>query len=124
MTRDPETHVFSSGGKVAQFGFAVNNRKKNKSTGQWEDDPVFIEAKAFQGVGGRKLADVIGSLGAKGAQAYLEGHLVLESWEDSGTRKSKLKVVVDNVIFLSDSVNRVGAATRKSQDGLDENPPF
>jgi hypothetical protein len=50
--------------------------------------------------------------------------LVLESWEDSGTRKSKLKVVVDNVIFLSDSVNRVGAATRKSQDGLDENPPF
>src|SRR6266850_1654034 len=33
LTRDPEVRTFSNGGKVAAFGFAVNNRKKNASTG-------------------------------------------------------------------------------------------
>ena len=41
LTRDPEVRMFSNGGKVAKFGFAVNNRRKNQQTGQWEDEPVF-----------------------------------------------------------------------------------
>ena len=30
LTRDPEVRTFSTGGKVARFGFAVNNRRKNQ----------------------------------------------------------------------------------------------
>ena len=37
LTRDPEMRTFASGGKVANFGFAVNNRRKNQQSGQWED---------------------------------------------------------------------------------------
>ena len=38
LTRDPEVRTFgTTGGKVAAFGFAVNNKKKNAQTGQWED---------------------------------------------------------------------------------------
>ena len=37
LTRDPEIKTFGNGGKVANIGFAVNNRKKNKDSGQWED---------------------------------------------------------------------------------------
>ena len=37
LTRDPEMRMFANGGKVAKFGFAVNNRKKNASTGVWEN---------------------------------------------------------------------------------------
>jgi single-strand DNA-binding protein len=37
LTRDPESRTFAHGGKVASFGFAVNNRRKNAQTGQWED---------------------------------------------------------------------------------------
>ena len=33
LTRDPEVRTFANGGKVAKFGFAVNNRKKNQQTG-------------------------------------------------------------------------------------------
>ena len=40
LTRDPEVRMFANGGKVAHFGFAVNNRRKNTQTGQWEDEPV------------------------------------------------------------------------------------
>ncbi len=47
MVEDPKTVNFSNGGRVAKFGFAVNNRKKNQSTGQWEDDPVFIDVEAY-----------------------------------------------------------------------------
>ena len=36
LTRDPEVRTFNGGGKVAKFGFAVNNPKKNTQTGQWE----------------------------------------------------------------------------------------
>jgi single-strand DNA-binding protein len=27
LTRDPEVRTFSNGGKVAKFGFAVNNKR-------------------------------------------------------------------------------------------------
>lgn len=33
LTRDPEIRTFSNGGKVAKFGFAVNNRTKKAASG-------------------------------------------------------------------------------------------
>ena len=59
LTRDPEVRMFSNGGKVAAFGFAVNNRKKNQATGAWEEVPVYLDVKAFNRETGRKLADTI-----------------------------------------------------------------
>ena len=59
LTRDPEVRTFSNGGKVAKFGFAVNNRKKNQQTGQWEDDPVFLDVEAFNRGEFGKLADFL-----------------------------------------------------------------
>lgn len=103
LTRDPEVRTFSTGGKVAAFGFAVNNRKKNQQTGQWEDEPVFLDIEAFnrQG-GGRQLADLVEQYFKKGAQFFLEGHLKLDSWQDKndGSKRSKLKIVLDDFQFL------------------------
>src|SRR5438093_7718871 len=79
LTRDPEVRMFANGGKVAKFGFAVNNRKKNSQTGQWEDDPVFLEVDAFNRGETGKTADLVESL-HKGSQIFIEGHLVLEQW--------------------------------------------
>jgi hypothetical protein len=59
LTRDPEVRTFSNGGKVAHIGFAVNNRKKNTQTGEWEDDPVFLDCEAFNRGETGKLADNI-----------------------------------------------------------------
>src|SRR5262249_12461573 len=53
LTRDPEIVNFSTGGKVAKIGFAVNNRKKNQQTGQWEDVPVFLDVEAYNRDPGR-----------------------------------------------------------------------
>ena len=101
LTRDPEVRTFSSGGKVANFGFAVNNRRKNQSTGQWEDEPVFIDVAVFnKGEMGRQ-ADLAEQSLRKGHQVFLEGHLKLDQWQaQDGQKRSKLTVVVDNFQFL------------------------
>jgi single-strand DNA-binding protein len=101
LTRDPETRTFASGGKVANFGFAVNNRRKNTTTGQWEDEPVFVDMAVFnRGETGRK-ADLAEQYLRKGHQVYIEGHLKLDQWTtQDGQKRSKLSVVVDDFQFL------------------------
>ena len=102
LTRDPEIREFSNGGKVANIGFAVNNRRKNQQSGQWEEVPVWVELKAFNRESGRKLADLVEKSLRKGAQIYVEGHLVLEEWagKEDGKKQSRMVVYVDEIEFL------------------------
>ncbi|MBI2362618.1 MAG: single-stranded DNA-binding protein [Elusimicrobia bacterium] len=102
LTRDPEVKAFADGGKVAQLGFAVNNRRKNPQSGAWEDAPVWLDMKAFNRERGRKLADLAEQRLRKGHQVYVEGHLVYEEWKgkEDGRKRSKLVVVVDELQFL------------------------
>src|SRR5262245_6532111 len=116
LTRDPEMRSFANGGRVAAFGFAVNNRKKNAQTGEWEDDPVFIDCDAFNKGDFGKLADTIERYLRKGSQAYLEGHLKLDQWDDkaSGQKRSKLKLVVDAMQMLDTRQQDGGSPMRSS----------
>jgi single-strand DNA-binding protein len=102
LTRDPETKQFSNGGKVANIGFVVNNRRKNQQSGQWEEVPVWVDLKAFNRESGRKLADLAEKSLRKGHQVYVEGHLVLEEWtgKEDGKKQSKMMVYVDEIEFL------------------------
>lgn len=124
LTRDPETRTFANGGKVASFGFAVNNRKKNQQTGAWEDEPCFVDVKAFNrgdpGQPGRKLADLIEQYLHKGDLAYIEGHLVLEKWQDKNTNENrqKLAIVLDDVQFLQPK----GDGAQRSSGGMAQAP--
>lgn len=102
LTRDPECRTFSNGGKVAKFGFAVTNRKKNSQTGQWEDEPMFIDCEAFNRGETGTLANVIETYCRKGSQICIEGRLHLDQWDDktTGQKRSKHKVVVDQMQLL------------------------
>jgi len=71
LTRDPEVRAFSNGGKVAKFGFAVSNRKKNQQTGQWEDEPMFIDCEVFNRGDMGKKADLAEQYLRKGHLTYL-----------------------------------------------------
>jgi single-strand DNA-binding protein len=101
LTRDPESRSFNNGGKVVKFGFAVNNRRKNQQTGEWMEEPVFIDCEAFSGEYS-KTGDVIERFLHKGSQAFIEGHLKLDQWDDktTGAKRSALRLVVDNVQLL------------------------
>jgi single-strand DNA-binding protein len=131
LTRDPEVRSFSTGGKVARFGFAVNNRRKNATSGQWEDEPVFLDIEAFnRGDTGRQLADLVEQYLRKGNQAYIEGHLQLDQWTaQDGQKRSKLKIVLDNLQFLTprgeagEGSSRFQREAPPSQTRLGSSPP-
>lgn len=117
LTRDPEIKEFSNGGKVANIGFAVNNRRKNQQSGQWEEVPVWVDLKAFNRETGRKLADLIEKYLRKGSQAYVEGHLVLEEWnsKEGGEKRSKMVVYVDEIEFLGSRGDSEGGASEAAE---------
>src|SRR5437667_7770157 len=103
LTRDPEMRTFGNGGKVAAFGFAVGSRRKNPQTGQWEDgDTMFIDCEAFNRGETGHLADTVERFLRKGSQAYLEGRLRLDQWDDktTGQKRSKHKLTVDVMQML------------------------
>lgn len=102
LTRDPEVKMFASGGKVANFGFAVDGeRKKNQQSGQWESTPCFIDCSAFNRGENGRTADLVEQYLRKGSRAHIEGHLVLEQWtSQDGAKRSKHKLVVDAIQFL------------------------
>ena len=116
LTRDPEVRTFAPNGKVANFGFAVNNRKKNPQTGQWEEIPVFVDIEAFnRGETGRQLADVVEQYLRKGHLTFIEGHLKLDQWTSKeGEKRSKLKVVLDNFEFLQPRTDGEGQPMRSA----------
>jgi single-strand DNA-binding protein len=109
LTRDPEVRTFANGGKVANFGFAVNNRKKNPTTGEWDQEAVFVDVKAFNREKGRQLADLVEQYLHKGHQAYIEGHLQLDQWtSQDGQKQSKLRIVLDELQFLEPRAEGAG----------------
>ena len=126
LTRDPEVRTFSNGGKVAKLGFAVNNRKKDQGSGQWVDDPVFLDVEVFnRGENGRQ-ADLVEQSLRKGQQIFIEGHLRMDNWTDKDNNKrSKLVIVVDNFQFLEPRADggapRSAAAPRKAEAGYPAN---
>lgn len=122
LTREPEIKEFEGGGKVANMGFAVNNRRRNQASGEWEEVPVWLTLKAFNRESGRKLADLAEKHLHKGQQAYVEGHLALEEWagKEDGKKQSRLTVYVDSVEFLDG--HRTDGAAGQHGDGAAAEP--
>ena len=95
--RDPELRSTAGGSQILSFSLAVNDRKKNKQTGEWEDYTNWADCIVF-GNRATALADML----RKGSKVAVEGKLRYSSWEaKDGTKRSKLEVVVDEVEFMS-----------------------
>lgn len=96
LTRDSELRATAGGVQVLRFGVAVNDRRRNPESGEWEDYPNFVECVMF---GAR--AEAVGRYLLKGTKVAIEGKLRYSSWEKDGQRRSKLEVIVDEVEFMS-----------------------
>jgi single-strand DNA-binding protein len=97
LTRDPELRVTPKGTAICQFGIAVNRQFKDES-GATRDETTFVDIEAWG-----KQGELVSKYLSKGSLAMVEGRLKFDQWEDktSGQKRSKLKVVLDNVQFLS-----------------------
>lgn len=102
LTRDPELRVTPGGTQVLGFGVAVNDRRRNQQTGEWEDYPNFIDCTMF---GNR--AEALSRILRKGMKVAIEGKLRYSSWEDKngGGRRSKVEIIPDEVVLMSQNPN-------------------
>lgn len=96
LTRDPELRTTPGGTSVLNFGVAVNDRRQNPQTGEWEDYPNFVDVTIF-GKRGSALAQYL----HKGTKVSIEGKLRYSSWEKDGQRRSKLEVIGEEIEFMS-----------------------
>jgi single-strand DNA-binding protein len=107
LTRDPELRSTASGLPVLGFGVAVNDRRKNQQTGEWEDYPNFVDCTMF---GTR--AEAVSRFLSKGSKVAIEGKLRWSQWERDGQKRSKIEVIVDELEFMSSRDG--GSAPRSS----------
>lgn len=96
LTRDPDLRSTASGMPVLGFGVAVNDRRKNQQTGEWEDYPNFIDCTMF---GAR--AQGVSRFLSKGSKVAIEGKLRWSQWERDGQKRSKIEVIVDEIEFMT-----------------------
>jgi len=126
LTRDPELRSTAGGMSVLKLGVAVNDRRKNQSTGEWEDVPNFVDVTVF---GAR--AEALSRFLTKGSKVAIEGKLRWSQWEKDGEKRSKLEVVADEVEFLSSRDGGSGASSAPAReyvspaaDDIGEEIPF
>lgn len=115
LTRDSELRRTAGGTAVLSFGVAVNDRRRNQQTGEWEDYPNFVDCTMF-GTRAEKLAGML----ARGTKVCILGRLRYTSWERDGQKRSKIEVIADDIEFMS----RRGAAGAPVPDDIDEAIPF
>lgn len=96
LTRDPELRSTAGGMPVLGFGVAVNDRRRNAQTGEWEDYPNFIDCTMF-GTRGQALHRYL----QKGTKVAIEGKLRWSQWEKDGQKRSKLEVIAEELEFMS-----------------------
>lgn len=106
LTRDAELRATPSGTSVLNLGVAVNDRRRNQQTGEWEDYPNYIDCTMF----GRR-AEAVAQYLTKGMKVAIEGRLHYSSWEDrnTGQRRSKVDVTIDEIEFMSSRNSNSGA---------------
>jgi len=126
LTRDAELKQTAGGMAIVKMRLAVNDRRKNASTGQWEDSPNYIDVTMFGSRG-----EAVSRFLSKGKQIAVEGKLRWHEWESAaGEKRSGIEVVADDIELLGGRGDGAGAprsavsAAEPADDVDGEDIPF
>jgi len=109
LTRDPDVRTTTSGMKIAKLGLAVNRRFRTRDD-EAREETTFVDIDAFG-----KQAEIIERYCQKGSPLFVEGRLRLDQWEsNTGEKRSKLAVVLENFQFLGSSPSQDHGSARES----------
>jgi len=96
LTADPELRSLPSGMSVCSLRIACNTRRKNASTGEWEDKPNYFNVTVW-GAQGENAARFL----SKGRPVAIDGRLEWREWEaQDGTKRQATDIIADSVQFL------------------------
>ena len=73
---------------------AVNDKRKD-AKGEWVEETTFVDVTLWG-----RTAEIAGEYLGKGSSVLVEGRLKLDSWEKDGQKRSKLRVVAENMRML------------------------
>ena len=112
FTRDVDFRYTPSQKAVTDNGLAVNHRVKRNN--EWVDETTFVDVTLW----GRQ-AEVANEYLSKGAPVLIEGRLKLDTWEQEGQKRSKLRVVGEKMQMLG---SRSGGGSGGGQSGGGSRP--
>lgn len=97
LTRDPDMKQTPSGDTVAELGLAVTEQFRSRTTNEVREIVTFVDVTVWG-----KVAENCGNYLTKGRPVFVEGRLVLDTWEDkaTGQKRNRLRVRADRVQFL------------------------
>jgi single-strand DNA-binding protein len=112
LTRDPQVKYTTGGTAVTEIGLAVNRRWLDKQSNQWKDETTFVDITLWG-----RTAEIAGEYLAKGRSVLIEGRLQLDTWDDreSGQKRSKLRVVGENMTMLGGKGDNPGGPPGRPQ---------
>ena len=108
LTRDPDLRGLPSGQSVCEMRMAITRRYI--SNGKEVDETCFVDVVVWG-----KSANNCKQFLTKGSQIMVEGRLQLDQWEDrnGGGQRSKLRVVAEQVQFMTRRPNEGGMPPRE-----------
>jgi single-strand DNA-binding protein len=96
LTADPQLNHLPSGTAVCDLRIAVNGRRKNNDTQQWEDKPNYFNVKVW-GAQGENAVKYL----SKGRPVAIDGRLDWREWQDKeGNKRQSVDIIADTVQFL------------------------
>src|SRR3954467_1838014 len=116
LTRDPEIRYTPKGSAVCDLGIAVN-RQYTLENGERREEVTYVDVVLWA-----RLAEIAAEYLKKGRPVFIEGRLQLDTWDDkqSGQKRSKLRVIGENMQMLG---SRQGGAGGAPVEGGDEDRP-
>ena len=115
LTADPELRSLPSGTTVCKMRIACNTRRKNASTGDWEDKPNYFDVTVW-GAQGENVARYL----SKGRPVAIDGRLEWREWEaQDGSKRQATDIIADSVQFLGsrEEASAAGASFAGEQAG-------
>jgi single-strand DNA-binding protein len=107
LTRPPESRFTPQGVQVTDVSIALNHTWKDES-GTKREEVTYVDCVFWS-----KLAEIAGKYLTKGSQVLISGRLQQDVWVDkqSGQKKSRLRVVADNLQMLGSRDSESGHAS-------------
>jgi len=96
LVADPELRYTQKGSPVCDFRIACSRRYKNRETGEWQEETLFINVVAW-----RRQAETANDFLKKGSAVLVDGSLRSRQWEtNQGEKRSTIEVVARRIQFL------------------------
>ena len=105
LTRDATLKFTNSGLPICEFSLAINRKVRDGET--WKDEAHFFDITLFG-----KLGEAVSQYMTKGTQVAVEGELRLDRWEQDGQKRSKIKIIANNIQLLGSRSGGGGGQSR------------